>query len=106
MIVSDRGPLRIPHVTGSNVLPEILRALAERERPLIAEDRWSEAKNDSKVETQSNRARYAVTTSRWFFVRDADSSEHLFLKPDDVEDFNDIGRLRHDVVQQLSDKKE
>lgn len=106
MMISDCGPLRIPQVTGSNALPGILSELAKSEGPLIAHDRWSEASNDLQVETQSSRSDYAVTTSRWFYVRDDDASEHLFLKPDDVEDFNDIGRLRQDVVQQLSDKKE
>jgi hypothetical protein len=35
----------------------------------------------------------------WFYVRDADESEHLFLKPDDVNDFNDVGRLRGDILE-------
>ena len=29
-----------------------------------------------------------------------------FLKPDDIDDFNDISRLRNDIVGQLSDEKE
>lgn len=43
-----------------------------------------------------------MTTTRWFFAQDADSSRHLFLKPDDVEDFNDVGRIRDDVVQEIA----
>jgi hypothetical protein len=104
LVVSDTGPLRVPHLTGSNVLPSVLRDLgATQDKPLIAADRWGAAGTQSRVETQSTRAQFAVTTSQWFFVRDADASKHLFLKPDDVEDFNDIGRIREDVVRQLND---
>ena len=105
MIVSDHGPLRVAEVTSSDALPDILRDLGKGPGPLISADRWSEPKHASQVVTKSGRAQYSVTTSRWFFVRDNDSSEHLFLKPDDVEDFNDVGRLRKDIVQQLSDTK-
>jgi hypothetical protein len=106
MMISDSGPLRVPQLTASSALPEILKELAARQGRLISEDRWSEAEDDGRIETKSDRADYAVTTPGWFLVRDSDESEHLFLKPDDVEDFNDISRLRRDVVKQLSDPKE
>jgi hypothetical protein len=105
MIVSDNGPLRIPHVTSSAELSSVLGALGRGEEPLIAPSRWSETGTDSRVETRSSQSQLALTTSSWFFVRDHDSSEHLFLKPDDVDDFNDVGRLRSDVVEQLSGSK-
>lgn len=105
MIVSNLGPLRIPHVTSSAKLATVLATLGCGAGPLITPSRWSEAGTDARVETLSERSQFAATTSRWFVVRDRDSSEHLFLKPDDVDDFNDVGRLRNDVVEQLSGSK-
>jgi hypothetical protein len=105
MIVSDSGPLRVPHVTASSALSSVLNSLGRGEGPLIQPARWSEAETGSQVETQSKQSQIAVTTSRWFFVRDNDSSEHLFLKPDDLADFNDVGRIRGDVMEQLGRSK-
>jgi hypothetical protein len=45
----------------------------------------------------------AITTDDWFYVRDQDESEHLFLKPDDVEDFNDVARIRVEIVEKFRD---
>lgn len=61
---------------------------------------------DDRVPTRSDRVIAAVTTPQWFYVRELDQhgiseEEHLYLKPDDVDDFNDIGRLRLDVIDQL-----
>ena len=108
MIINAGGPLRIPGPTSTIALPNVLRDLCDQQgEPLISPARWSSlgsqpTRHESRIVTQSSRATYAVTTPGWFFVRDSDSSEHLFLKPDDVEDFNDVGRLRTDVVEQLS----
>jgi hypothetical protein len=104
MIVSHNGPLRIPHVTSSAELSSVLGTLGRGE-PLFPPSSWSKAGTDSRVETRSEQSQFAVTTAGWFFVRDNDSSEHLFLKPDDVDDFNDVGRLRNDVVEELSGSK-
>jgi arylsulfatase A-like enzyme len=100
MVVSDCGPLRVPQPVGSDALPGILKTLGQEERPLLDPQGWCET-DAPPIEIQSERAQYAVATSRWFFVQDADSSQHLFLKPDDVEDFNDVSRLRNDVAEQL-----
>ena len=51
--------------------------------------------------TKSDRNTHAVTTPDWFYVQDHDLSEHLYLKPDDIDDFNDVARLRPDIVEQL-----
>lgn len=105
MIVSSCGPLRIPQLSTSAAMSNILKDLAACRGGLIAEDCWIEKTDDVRIETSSDRAKYAVTTPGWFFVRDSDDSEHLYLKPDDVDDFNDISRLRRDVVHQLSESK-
>lgn len=51
--------------------------------------------------TESSRAELAVTTPNWFFVRDLDRSEHLFLKPDDAGDVNDIADRCPGVIEAL-----
>ena len=45
---------------------------------------------------------WAVTTPGWFFVHQSDDQQRLFLKPDDINDFNDVSRLRVDVVDKFN----
>jgi hypothetical protein len=62
------------------------------------------------VQTESNRAACAVTTPSWYYVREkgpgGDDHERLFLKPDDVNDINDVARLRREVVEDLARETE
>jgi hypothetical protein len=108
LIVSDCGPLRIPQLTGSDVLPRLLEQLGDRDLeadtriPLTAPANWSSSvANSLAVATTSQRSLRAITTPSWFCVRDADATEHLYLKPDDIEDFNDVGRIRTDILDHL-----
>src|SRR5690606_11202539 len=39
------------------------------------------------------------TTPGWFYCRDATGEEHLYLKPDDRNDANDIADLKPEVVE-------
>lgn len=105
MIVSDVGPLRVPQAVSSDRLRQLLGNLYRNRAPIITEESWSGSDAEEQIVTVSDRAQSVVTTRKWFFVRDVDSSEHLFLKPDDIEDFNDVGRLRPDVVSQLGQAK-
>jgi hypothetical protein len=100
LIVSDQGPIRVPQLCSTGQLPDILMALSQ-EMDLVPADQWTNQETTQRVETSSSRARQAITTPSWFCVQDPDASEHLFSKPDDVEDFNDVGRVRTDVVQEL-----
>lgn len=109
MIVGNSGPIRMPQPTPSDQLTTILRELGgtcgtkDGSMTWCSPDRWVESSGPSQhpVSTKSDRALDAITTPGWFFVRDPDQSEHLFLKPDDVEDYNDVARLRPDVVDTL-----
>ncbi|MEM1068282.1 MAG: hypothetical protein AAGI63_05265 [Planctomycetota bacterium] len=98
-LVSDLGPLRVPRLSGSRCVPEMLQALAE-ERPDVPIEGFDVQRNDDiRIETQSSRVRRAITTHQWFYVQNRDESEHLFLKPDDIEDFNDVARVREEIVE-------
>ena len=103
LIVSDRGPIRSPQLTPSDQMAEIISALACSDDPLISPRQWSdEVDSPTRILTASSRARLAITSPRWQLVRDLDGVDHLFLKPDDVEDANDVGKLRPDVVEQMT----
>ena len=107
IIISDTPPVRMPSPTPDTNLPSILRSLGRAETDWCGPDRWIENSEDSSdpVRTHSDRAEDAVTNDGWFYVRDCDRSEHLFLKPDDVEDHNDVARLRPDVVESINDSE-
>jgi len=107
MIVSDIGPLHLPHLSGSNRFPQILDQLANHASPaggqsmLWSPEQWCKSDAAASVITKSDRIVHAVTTHDWFYVQDPDQSEHLFLKPDDIDDFNNVARLRPDIVEQF-----
>ncbi len=64
-------------------------------------EQWEQQTDDARIAVQSDRSVTNVTTSDWFFVRDQDSSQHLYSKPDDIDDFNDVARVRADIVADL-----
>ena len=103
LIIGAEGPLRWPRITTSDVLPELIAQLANGSLLHCSPDRWTE--QDGEFDPQlitRGHDRAAVTTSRWFLVRDSDQSQHLFLKPDDTDDVNDVSRLRPEVVDRLT----
>ncbi len=104
LVVSHRGPIRSPLLTASDTFAQILDSLASDREPLIQPNQWCRGGGefDPRVVTESTRAKKVVTTSRWSFIRDLDSTNHLYLKPDDVEDANDVGRLRSDVIDEIN----
>ncbi len=113
LVVSDIGPVRMPAITSTDMVPSLLRDLAmdglatsEAAKSCWSPEHWVMPMVDDRVPTRSDRVIAAVTTPQWFYVRELDQhgiseEEHLYLKPDDVDDFNDIGRLRLDVIDQL-----
>lgn len=109
IIISDTPPIRMPLPTPDTNLPSILTGLGNDQLDWCGPERWiaspGESSEDSieTIQTHSERAKEVRTSERWFFVRDHDDIEHLFLKPDDVDDHNDVARLRPDVVESISD---
>ncbi|WP_182871182.1 hypothetical protein [Stieleria mannarensis] len=107
MLVSRGGPLRVPSLQSATDLPELIQRMAGI-RPLVTPTQWCRPDDAGalSVETESDRAVKAVTTSNWFYVDDAEasgrSSEHLYVKPDDVNDVNDISRLRREVLNEFA----
>ena len=100
LIVNQGGPLHVPHLTSSSQFGQLLRRVRTDPSSCCSPQEWSiPTKAQPPIQIESNRAVAAVGTPGWFYVRDADESEHLFLKPDDVDDFNDVGRLRGDVLE-------
>ena len=106
LLHTGSSPLRIPHLTSSDELPEILKRLVSEHEGHFPESRWSMRMSDAQpIQIQTNRSPYAVMTPDWWLVTDPDGSEHLYLKPDDGEDYNDVARLRMDVVDELLNLK-
>ena len=103
MIVSDLGPIRCSQVTSSDQFGPILSSVLRGDDRLIDPARWSESMDEysSPVVIESNRAVSAISTHGWSMVVDDDGREHLYLKPDDVDDANDVSRLQPNVVVEL-----
>ena len=105
LIVGHGMPLRSSRLISSRQLPQLLQTLRRDPALLLSPGTWCEGQRDEfspRVLTQSARAQRVVTTPRWFYVRDADGQERLFLKPDDREDINDVSRLSLEVLETLS----
>ena len=107
LIVSDLGPLHLPQLSGGDTFPNLLDQIANHSSPegpsspMWSPEQWCQSDEGTSVITKSDRTTHAVTTPDWFYVQDHDLSEHLYLKPDDIDDFNDVARLRPDIVEQL-----
>lgn len=104
LIVSDIGPIRMPAIESTDFVPQVLCDLASADSSsgCWSPGQWVMPTSDRALPTRSDRAIQAVTTQNWFLVQDIDASEHLYLKPDDIDDFNDIARLRAGVVEMLA----
>ncbi len=104
LLLTGRGPLRIPHLTGSQEVIDLLLELGRNEDRDYPAERWAESKSSVRsVSIQSARCRFAVTDPNWFCVIESDGEEVLFLKPDDIDDYNNVARLRPDVVDDLTE---
>lgn len=102
LIVGRGGPLHIPQLTPGREFNAILATAIEGVAAVCPPEKWSVAAAEAEpTAIESNRAIAATCCSGWFYVQDPDRSEHLYLKPDDLEDFNDVGRLREDVLESL-----
>ncbi|MEM9646254.1 MAG: hypothetical protein AAF989_14785, partial [Planctomycetota bacterium] len=99
--------IRLGGLVSTANLPNILDQLPLESPDIVSPRQWATQNDgdlDHCVQTQTQDDSICVTTDRWFFVRDADQKEHLFLKPDDRHDHNDVMRLRLDVVDEILEK--
>ncbi|WP_145421295.1 hypothetical protein [Planctomycetes bacterium K23_9] len=104
MIVAGVGPTRIPQVRDASIVPDTIAKLSQAECQLTDVDQWSHHEDvyQPRVVSRRGSTEHAITTPKWFFVEQKNDSHRLYLKPDDINDFNDISRLRSDVVDELS----
>lgn len=103
MITSTGGPLRCPNLWPAERMPEVLARMVN-EQPILSPQEWVNADEEFKplIVTHSQRATSAITSPKWFIVGDQEGErEKLFLKPDDIDDANDISRLRPEVVDEM-----
>lgn len=107
MLVSSGGPLRSQLLQSATGLPKLLERIIGR-KTIVSPSEWcrSEDALSPQMLTESDRASRAVTTPTWFYVNEKSDQytdvERLFLKPDDVNDINDVSRLRRDVLDDLA----
>lgn len=120
MILSPGPRLRIPHVTDATGLPALLRRSLRSDgdtEPLPSV--WAATDDEFSPSVISRVADWgdgqampganAVTSRRWFLVRDPAATRdaedpaviRLFFKPDDVDDVNDISSRSPDAVSRL-----
>jgi hypothetical protein len=95
---SGSDPIRFPKLTSSE---SVAMAIGRSIHQSPAAELWKIETGQPKIEIESARSPKNLTTDDWFFVRDHDSTEHLYSKPDDADDFNDVARVRPDIVSLL-----
>lgn len=97
MIVSDVATLRWPKVCGNEMMNA---ALAGTLNQPISPASFAES-GQAAITSGSTRAKRAITTDDWFYVADPDGRERLYVKPDDVDDINDVARLSPGIIDEL-----
>jgi hypothetical protein len=95
---SGSDPIRFPKLASSE---SVGMAIGSSINKSLAAELWKIETDQPKIEIESARSPKNLTTDDWFFVRDHDSTEHLYSKPDDADDFNDVARVRPDIVSLL-----
>ncbi len=106
LIVAPAAPMRQPQLISDQVVPKSLLRLAHLEpgEELLTPEQWNESDDDTVVVSRNRDSKAtAVTTPDWFLSIDSHGQPKLFLKPDDASDFNDVSRLRMDLVDRLTD---
>ena len=98
MIYGGCDPVRYTRLASTDAAAEAIGRMLNGAMPLSP---WDKPDLDQSISVDSDRSSSNLTTLDWFFVRDCDSSERLFSKPDDIDDFNDVARIRPDVVSLL-----
>ena len=109
LIVNQQGPIRVGAVAGTTMIPGLLQQLVSQSGDWLSARDWSIDNEELSpvIKTSSGSERLAFTSQRWFLVTETAEgsaegpSEHLFVKPDDSHDANDVSRLRRDIVDEL-----
>lgn len=114
LIIGAGTPIRSHRVTPATELPTILAKIAGQTATVVPVESWAGADDEFEPSVVTRDAgdgsRFGVTTGRWFLASgpeaggpeaDGPEEESLFFKPDDVDDVNDVGRLRPDVVERI-----
>ncbi len=103
LIVGNQSPLRVGQLTSSSHLNQVLSRLGRQQLPLVTAAEWirEQSEFEPQVVTTCDDAKTVLTTPRWFFVHEVNDDRSLFLKPDDVDDANNVVRLRDDVCEFL-----
>lgn len=102
-----QGPVRQGLVTGTECLSEVLGRIMVGE-PVLPVESWNQTNDEFHplVVTRCSGGTPAKTSPNWFLTRDGEDDLRLFLKPDDIDDVNDVARLRRDVVDELENLDE
>lgn len=114
--------IRNRDVTSADFLPELIAAItAQPTGSPVSPEAWAARRDlestseQTGVMTQHAAVATAITTQDWFYVASGaqadsddtasnvanDSIGHLFLKPDDLCDVNDVARLKAETATQL-----
>lgn len=105
--------LRVPSLTPSTSIAAVICELRDENAAIVSPEDWCSDKDEFQpiLVTKSSRASTAITTGKWFCVDGKTADELssiespsdicLFLKPDDIDDVNDVGRIRTDVIGHL-----
>lgn len=114
--------IRERDVVSADLLPDIIAAITRQPNGSPVSPKTWAAKHEQEstsestcVVTKHGASAAAITTRDWFYVVDglqADSDNthdnrvnnslgHLFLKPDDLSDVNDVARLKAETATQL-----
>lgn len=104
LLVGRGGPLRVAGLLGTDRVAALLGQVAASSDGWLQGADWAaDPAVAPPVTTSSVRVSRCVTTPRWFHVHDSEGSDYLYLKPDDLNDANNVSRLRPDVVDELLD---
>jgi hypothetical protein len=115
------GPIRTPQIhvpvilfdgegpgvriSGARTLEEAIASISSDSLEDVSArpspEQWADDPERAVIVTQTARASRVITTDQWFFVQEGDEP-HLFLKPDDRDDANDVADRCRDVVESMS----
>lgn len=106
-VVTNRGgPLRIRQVMGTDQFAPAIVEIGSNRDDWLKPQTWATTNQTTStgdeiqplITTATDQAKQCVHTADWFYVRDLNDDDALFLKPDDLHDANNVKRLKPGVV--------